>query len=333
MELSNTKLEMPKWVCVLAIALGSVALAVQCAVDIYQGLSNSMDRGAMAAQVWQMSLPTGFTLVFAAMAGCLWRAGGWKKVGAGIGLFGLVVGYMTYTALNSMDFLADQTVARTQAHIAKQVQAKDIAEIKNKITLDERKERTENLWRTYMTAKGAEKDKLLAEIKSASQEAISIESPDLDVAPVGVGGTAHRYFGWRPEAIQEAKAVAYPILVMIGKMLGITLGFAFYPSPSPDRWKATPPTRLASPAFQESTGKVSYQMACEDMLSMLANGGRADSQRELANRWGVNEAKVSKWLPRMKRDGIPIKVEMNGNRRTIVAAPHINGNGRALGNA
>jgi hypothetical protein len=329
MEVANTKLEMPKWVCVLGIALGAVALAVQAFVDCYQSVSPDMDRAAFWAQVWQMVLPTGFTLVFAAMSGGLLRIGRWFVASL---LFILVVGYMAYTATNSMDFLSNQTVARTQAHMAKQVQSKDIAEIKNKLAMDERKERTDNLWRTYMNTKGVEKDKVLAEIKAASQEAVTIERPDLEVAPVGVGGTAHRYLGWRPEAIQEAKAVAYPILVMIGKMLGITLGFAFYPSPSPERWKASRPGKFPDHTFPESKWKVSYEMACEDMLSMLASGGRAESQRELANRWRVTEGQVSKWLPKMKRDGIPIKLEINGNKRAIVPA-HQNGSGRVLGNA
>ena len=334
MEISNTKLEMPKWVCALAIALGSIALAVQCVVDIYQGISSAMDRGAFLAQVWQMSLPTGFTLVFAAMAGCLWRAGGWKNLLAGAGLFGLVIGYMTYTALNSMDFLSDQTVARTQAHIAKQTQAKDIAEIKNKHALDDRKELKEGLWRSYVTAKsGTEKDKALAAYRDVTQESISIERPDVEVIPLGVGGTAQKYLGWRPEAIQEVKAVAYPVLVMIGKMLGITLGFAFWPTPSPETWKARPPAPLVAHTLPESVRKLSYDDAKADLLSMIDVGARIDSQRELSERWGVGEGTVSKWLPRLKKDGVPIRLEANGNKRAIVGAPRINGNGRVAGTA
>lgn len=331
MEISNTKLEMPAWICVLGIALGAIALGVQAFVDCYQSVSPDMDRAAFWAQVWQMTLPTGFTLVFAAMSGGLLRIGRWF---AAFLLFLLVIGYMAYTATNSMDFLANQTVARTQAQIAKQTQAKDIAEIKNKLAADERAEAHKNLWRTYATAKNAtEQAKVLAQIKEASQETLAIQTPDMEVVPVGVGGTAHRVFGWRPEAIQEAKAIAYPILVMIGKMLGITLGFAFYPSPTPEKWKARPPAPLVAHTFPESFRKLSYDEAKDDLLSMIAVGARIDSQRELSERWGVGEGTVSKWLPRLKKDGVPIRLEANGNRRAIVAAPHVNGNGRVAGTA
>jgi hypothetical protein len=328
-EISNTKLEMPKWVCILGIALGAVALAVQAFVDCYQSVSPEMDRAAFWAQIWQMVLPTGFTLVFAAMSGGLLRIGRWFVASL---LFILVVGYMAYTATNSMDFLANQTVHRTQTHIAKQTQAKDIAEIKNKLAMDERKDKHENLWRTYMSTKGADKDKALAEIKAASQEAVTIERPDMEVAPVGVGGTAHKYLGWRPEAIQEAKAIAYPLLVMIGKMLGITLGFAFLPMPTPEKWRARPPASVVAHTLPENIRKLSYDEAKEDLFAMIAVKARIDSQRELSERWGVGEGTVSKWLPRFKKEGVPIRLEANGNRRAIVAAPHLT-NGRVLGNA
>jgi len=330
MELSNTKLEMPKWVCILGIGLGAVALAVQAFVDCYQSVSPDMDLPAFWAQVWQMTLPTGFTLVFAAMSGGLLRIGRWFVAGC---LFVLVAGYMTYTATNSMDFLANQTVARTQAHIAKQTQAKDIAEIKNKMAIDERKELRDGLWRTYATAKtSAERDKALAQIKESSSETVSINGTDTEVIPIGVGATASKYWGWRPEAIQEAKAIAYPILVMIGKMLGITLGFAFYPSTAAAAWKSSTPTRLSSDDFQETTWKVSKDEAREDILSMIRAGASIQSGRELSKRWRVREGTVSKWLADFRKEGL-IKREANGNSRAVIPAPHINGNGRALGNA
>lgn len=323
MEVFNNKLEMPKWVCALAIALGAIALAVQAAIDVYQNVSPAMDWPAWCAQAWQMTLPTGFALAFAAMSGGLLRAGRWKSAGL---LGALVASYMTYTALNSMDFIANQTVARTQAQIGKATAAKDIAEIKNKMVLDDRKEKTDNLWRTYSVAKtSGDREKALAQIKEVTQEPLPLEQTDVEVVQVGIGGTANRLFGWRVEAIQEAKALAYPVLVMIGKALGITLGFAFWPAPSPERWRESPPTRLAISTSQETVRKLSYDEAKDDLLSMIAVGARVGSQKELSERWGVGEGTVSKWVPKLKRDGVPIRTEMNGNKRAIVSATHING--------
>jgi hypothetical protein len=335
MEISNTKLEMPKWVCILGIALGAVALAVQAFVDCYQNVSPDMDHAAFWGQIWNMTLPTGFALVFASMSGSLLRVGRWKHVLAGACMFVLVAGYMIYTATNSMDFLANQTVLRTQTQIRKATSDKDIAEIRNQLAISERKERQENLWRTYMSAKGSDKDKALAEIKAAGQETLDLKQTDISVVQIGVGGTAQRFFGWRPEAIQEVKAIAFPILVMIGKMLGITLGFAFYPATAADAWKTASPLRVSREGFQETTRKLSlsYEDACMDLRAMVAAGAGIDSQRELADRWGVSKGQVTKWKPKFRRDGIPFDTVANGNKRAIVAAPHHNGNGRVLGNA
>ncbi len=330
MQDASTKFELPKFVCILAGIAGAAACGVQLAIDIWQSILPGMLPEERAIQISQMSLVTIFVIVLGAIGGRWFKRGLW---GACIGLYAAAAVCMWVTATNGMDFLSNKTVAVTQAHLKRATAEKDINDIKNKLALEERNERRENLWRTYMSAKGAEKDKVLAEIKAAGQEAVDLKA-DVDVVQVGIGATISSRFGWKPEAIQEARAVLIPTVTMVLKALLISVAFGCWPTYTPERWKAASPTRLASHTSPESIGKVSYQMACEDMLSMLANGGRAESQRELANRWGVNEAKVSKWLPRMKRDGIPIKFEMNGNRRAIVAAPtYANGNGRVAGNA
>lgn len=326
MEQAGKGLAVPKWVCALSIILGSAALAIQAAVDIYQGVNTSMDWPTWLTQAWQMSLPTGFTLVFAAIGGCLLYARRWFVA---VILYGLVGCYMAFTASNSMDFVANQTVARTQAQIAKATAAKDITEIQNATLSKERREATENLWRTYVTAKPADKDKVLAQIKEVTQDPLALQAPSVEVVAVGSGGILNRHLGWRPEAVQEVKALALPLLVMIGKALGITLGFAFWPRRSAEAWKASPPARLVADAFPENLRKLSKAEARTDLISMTAHGARVGSGRELSQRWGVNEGTVSKWLGDFAREGL-IKREANGQRRGVVGTVvHLNGRAHA----
>lgn len=325
MEQQGRGLAVPKWVCALSIILGSAALAIQAGIDVYQGVDGSMTRPAQFAQAWQMVLPTGFTLVFAGFGGCLLRASWWKTA---LCLYVLVAGFMAYTASNSMDFMADQTVARTQAHVTRATVAKDITGIQNETLLKERAERNENLWRTYVTAKTpADKDRVLKEIKESTQDPVALQAPAVEVVALGSGSILNRHLGWRPEAIQEVKALALPVLVMIGKALGITLGFACWPRRTAEAWKASPPTRQVADAFPANVRKLSKAEARADLIAMVAHGAEIGSGRELSQRWGVNEGTVSKWLGDFQREGI-IKRQPNGQRRGVVGV-HLNGNGRA----
>jgi hypothetical protein len=327
MESLSNKWQFPRWLCASAIILGSAALIIQAIIDIYQGINPAMDQVARVTQIWQMSLPTGFTMVFAAFGGLLLNARRWFMAFC---LYALVGCYMAFTASNSMDFMANQTVAVTQAKAAQQTVSKDVAEIKNRLALEERKDMHEGLWRTYATAKTPEAQaRILAQIKAASGEALNLQQPEIEVVPIGVGGTANKYLGWRPEAIQEAKVLAFPILMMIGKALGITLGFACWPNTAAERWREAPAFRASPDPFRERTRKVSYADARDDLLSMIQAGAHVASQRELSDRWCVPEGTVSKWMSKIKREGLPLRIEANGNKRAIVAAPHVNGNGRA----
>jgi biotin operon repressor len=332
MENRKTRFELSKPLCVLSVLAGTAAAGIQLAIDIWQGITPDMIEQERFIQIGQMSLITVFVVILGAIAGTWISNGHWKWA---VCLYIVAGVCMGVTASNGMDFLANKTVARTQAQIKQATASKDITDIKNSIALQERKEKADNLWRTYLSAKpGNEKDKVLSEIKQATSESIDLKT-DVGVVQLGVGGTVSHHFGWRPEAIQEARAVTIPIVTMILKALLISIGFGCWPNTAAKQWETFPPVRLAPAPSPESTGKVTYEIACKDMLSMVAIGGRAESQRELAHRWGTSEAQVSKWLPRMRRDGVPIKFEMNGNRRAVVAAPHVNGNGsgRVLGNA
>ena len=331
--MTDGKRDKPRWegskfLCISAIVLGCIGLSVQCVIDIFQGVNSSMDWPTWLTQAWQMALPTGYKQVFAGICGAMLK---WERPKSAAALFLLVGVFMVLTASNSMDFLSDQTVARTQAQLSRATAAKDITAIQNETILKERAEKTETLWRTYVVAKSpADKDRVLKEIKEATADPIALQAPDVQVVAVGVGGTIHKYLSWvRPEAVQEVRAVVLPISVMLGSILGITLGVAGYPKKTAETWKATQPARQVADAFPANVQKLSKAEARTDLISMTAHGAHVGSGRELSQRWGVNEGTVSKWLGDFAREGI-IKRQPNGQRRGVVGATihHISGNGR-----
>jgi MFS family permease len=328
MENRKTRFELAKSLCVLAVLVGVAAAAIQLAIDIRQGVTADMTDHERLIQIGQMSLITVFVVILGAIAGTWVSNGHWKWAAC---LYAVASVCMAVTASNGMDFLANKTVARTQAQIKKATAERDITDIKNKLTLDERKEKQENLWRTYLSARGSEKDKVLSEIKAATQEAVDLKS-DVDVVQLGVGGSISYHFGWRPEAIQEARAIAIPIVTMVLKALLISIGFGCWPNTAAKQWETSPPTRLAVAHFQESPQKLSKDDARKDIISMIHAGASIRSGRELSERWGVGEGTVSKWLGDFRREGL-IKRQPNGNARGVIAAPHVNGNGRVAGTA
>ncbi len=321
-------LEVPRLVCALAILLGAAALGVQATIDIYQNVNPKMDWPTWLTQAWQMALPTGFTLIFAAFAGGAIKA---SRKRFAFGLYVLVCGYLAYTASNSMDFLANQTVAHTQAQIVRQSDVKAIIDIQNETVRQERKEKTETLWRTYTTAKNqADKDKVLLKIQEATQEPIALQSAEVQVVQTGSGGILNRWLGWRPESVQETKALAFPILVMIGKALAITLGIAYWPpsTAAAERWRSQLPKERNLPGFPETERKLTKLQARDDLVRMAEAGSNVESGRELADRWGVTESCASKWLRDFRKEGI-IRRERRGKFMAVQAVPHINGNGKA----
>jgi ribosomal protein S25 len=320
-------IRVPKWVCILAIALGSIGLVVQAVIDAFQAVHPTMDWPTWLLQVWQMSLPTGFTMAFAAIGGCLLFARRWFVA---LILYALVGCYMAYTASNSIDFVANQTVSHTRAAMARQADIKDITRLQNETATKERREATENLWRTYNAAKTSEKGQVLLKIEEITSKPLDLQQSQVHVVHSGGGGIANKWLGWSPDTVQEAKAVAFPILVMIGKALGITLGFALWP-PSADRWKKQLPKSSNLPRGSEIERKLSKDEARDDIIKAALAGARIESNRELADRWGVSEGCACKWLSDFRREGI-IKRERRGRFMAVTAPANVialNGNGRA----
>ena len=203
-----------------------------------------------------------------------------------------------------------------------------IADKQNEAARTERKEVLESLFRTYTstTTKQADRDKAFVKIQEMTRETVTIQPMEVEVVQVGSGGILNRWFGWRPESVLEAKAIAWPVLSMIGKAIAVSLGFAFWPSA--ERWRSQLPKASKFPNGLETERKLTKTDAREDLIRMAAAGASVESGRELADRWGVTESCASKWLRDFRREGL-IKRERRGKFMAVTVPVHINGNGRA----
>ena len=319
--------EMPKWACLSVIAFSATTIVAQCLIDIYQGTNNAPFLSPeWLLQAYTMSLPTFGAVVFALFCGWLFNIGHRPLA---ISIFVLATSFMIITTSNGWDFMANQTVAKTAAAQERAKVAREVAEIQNKQAAKERSEMTEELWRTYTTTGNLErKVQILNQIKDVTKAPMDLQTIPIEVQGTGSGGIFHRQWGWRPEAIQEAKALALPALLMVAKMLGLTLGFGFWPrSPSgglnPPSEEKKPPKKQALPDLRPKT---SQKAAYEDLKQMLKGGVEIPSQAMLARRWGVSEVTVHTWLgkwPEFHRNPTA------GRRNRIVLA-HANGDGRML---
>lgn len=328
-QANKLQVSIPRWVCAGAILFGSSALVVQAVIDIYQGTHGFSDfpSAAFFAQAWQMALPTGFTLIFAAIGGCFLYARRWVLAA---GLYAIVFGYMAVTASNSMDFVADQTVARTKAAQDKQEAAKDIASIRNNTVLQERKEKIDTLWRTYSTAaKVADKEKALAEIEKTTKEPPTLQQIDVEVVQVGSGSIFSRRWGWQPEAIQELKAIGLPILVMIGKALGITLGFAFWTPEGVQSNSVVAP--LLPPKARQKPREMSIDEARKDLKALIASKSELPKGgRGFARRWRVHDSTAGEYLDEFRKEGFIRRVQSGPLKLVVPVHSHTNGSGNVV---
>ena len=307
-------LHIPRWVCAGIVGLGAAALVIQAAIDVYQGTRSMAWLSAeWWAQAWQMTLLTGFVLAFAAVGGCLLNMRAWGRAGL---LYILVGGYMAITISNSMDFVADNTLANREAQRAKATQAKDITEIRNATALSERKEMLEGVWRTYYSAKTpADKAQALAQIKDITKDGPALVADDIKPVLAGSGGILHRWLGWREDAIQEAKAIALPILIMIGKATAITLGFAF--------WPQLPPLRVGQTKANLSfkVGKVCKEDAQRDIVHLIVTSKLDELEltaADMARRWGVTEPTAGAWVRQFTKDKLVTRTRIGEGNRLVI---------------
>ena len=327
----------PKWVCTAAISVSTVALIVQAVIDVDQGTTGMvLFSRQWFSQAWQMGLITLFIIISVAFAGTFLGAGAWARAAA---LYVVVVALMTVTVINGADFIADNSLAERVAQNAKQVQAQDIVEIKNKLLIEERKEATDSAWRTYLAAKTTiERERILGQIQSLTRDTPTLVAPEIKAIKAGSGSIWNRWLGWRPESIQEVKAIAVPVLIMLCKTIGLTLGFAYWPAPG-----SLPETvrRAQSKAYLGAVSRLTFDEARSDIVNLSATGalnGMEATGADFARRWSVRRPTAAEWIRHLSKENlITLQRAKKGNRLFVRAAAassksslvHVNVNGAA----
>jgi hypothetical protein len=315
-----THIYVPKCICAVGIIASTIALLVQAAIDIDQGtVGMPLFSRQWFVQAWQMSLVTLFIIVLVSFGGRFLHVG---AIGRASLLYVIVGALMTMTVINGADFIADSSVAERMAAGMQQQQAKDIADIKNRFMLDERKVALENAWRTYTAARTpAERERVLNQIQNMTKDGPNITAPEVKVVHAGSGAIWNRWLGWRPEGIQEVKAIALPVLVMLCKTIGLSLGFAYWPArDAGSRRQATDCPVEFNEFNPEFKARFRLEDARADIVG-LQDAGKLNtmnlSKAAFAERWGVSPSTGWTWLQRFESEGL-IQSEPSGKRNETV---------------
>jgi hypothetical protein len=167
-----------------------------------------------------MCLLSGFAIGFASFSGFRFRS---QHHLSGVVVLALAVLFMSFSMHNGIRYVGGQSVAKARLTEARRQQSVDLATLKNQQAIEGR------AWlrRTYTQTKDkAEKDKLLAQaVAPIELTAANIEAE----MPDGGASVLAAIFGVDEATVEMASAVAFPILLVIGKVLGPLIGFAFWP--------------------------------------------------------------------------------------------------------
>ena len=233
MQIYETSVELPRWICAVLVGCGVLAYIAIASIDIYYGgLATTVDNVGIFIQSTSMLVVSGFTLGLGSFAGFLLRAGRWFWAAV---LLCIATCFMCYSLSNGVGFVASQSVGKAKLLEANQKQAEDLAELQNQQAI----ENQNWLKRTYLQAKDkADKDKLLAQAVAP----VEFKAPEIKTVMADARASVlSQLFGSKEETVQMVAAIALPVLLVLGKLLGPLLGFAFWPvrHPKPEQISAS----------------------------------------------------------------------------------------------
>jgi ABC-type transport system involved in multi-copper enzyme maturation permease subunit len=229
MQFYKTSVELPRWICAVLVGCGVLAYIATVSTDIYYGgLATTIDHVGIAIQSTSMVVVSGFTLGLSSFAGFLLRAG--RKFIA-VGSLAIATLFMTFSLSNGVGFVASQSIGKAKLLEARQKQAEDLAELQNQHAI----ENQNWLKRTYLQTKDkVDKDKLLAQAVTP----VEFKAAEIDTVMADARASVFsQLFGWKQDTVQMGAAIALPVLLVLGKLLGPLLGFAFWPirQPKPEQ--------------------------------------------------------------------------------------------------
>ena len=314
--------------CICCIALGWIVAAVTVSINWRYGVrmadNDVWEQGAIL-----LALSLG-PAAAASVAGAWWN-GGNRRSAALMCVLGLVL--ISFSAWNTSGFMTDQTQGKIRRTERQATAAKDIAEIQNTLTMQERKEMRDNLWRTYTTAKTEKaKSDAMADIQALTGKPVELKAAGIEVATNSERALLlAKWLGWDKETAQGITPSIGPILAAIVEIFFPLLGFAQWPkNEARDWWKDRPPRPLGRSEIPAIERKFTKDEARSDVLRMISAGASFNSNLEAADRWCVSASQASKWLSSFRREGIEFKRVQRGKTKAVVPRVATNGSGNVV---
>jgi hypothetical protein len=320
--------EMPKLACGAVVAIGYAAAFISVSINARYGQRMSVDVDGYYLQSALLLVLSLGPAILTSYSGFAWRARTWLKA---TGAFVFAAALMVFSAWNVNDFVASQMLGKARTAEYQQQTSKDLAEVRNTLTLEERKELRDSLLKKYGSAKSKEdRDDAMAKLEALSNRPVDLQVAMPNVAPDARSDTLKKWFGTDRETIQSIAPVGAALFMVLVELFCPFLGFSGWPtsrseaggSLAPDKDRRAPRSKPLAPLKP----RTSKQAAYEELKVMLAGGKKVESQASLARKWGVSEPTVHLWLAEWGVVKEPATTAFG--RRNVITS--LNGNGRLL---
>jgi hypothetical protein len=303
------------------IAIGYAVAAISVVINLRYGLRMTIDEDGWIQGALMCALGIS-PAALASYSGATWQP---QTRGRSAFAYFIGIGLVCVSVWNAWDFVGGQMLGKAQIAERKQAVDKDIAEITNTEILRSRRDAEEEMWRTYKVTKDpVERKRLEVRIEEMRKEPISL------TAPLAVGDATNarsnwlsKRLGWDRDAIQGVTPIVVPLFMAIIEITFPWLGFM---------GRRVPPERGGKPSKSPANPRqFNKEEARNHLKALVAVGKGFGSNKEAAEAWGIDQQLAHKWLKSFRSEGI-IRRAQRGRTKAVLP-PHINGNGRALGNA
>lgn len=313
----TTRMEMPKLACGAVVAIGYAAAFISVTINARYGQRMSVDIDGYWLQAALLLVLSLGPAILTSYSGFAWRAGTWLKAS---GAFLFAAALMVFSAWNVNDFVASQMLGKLKNAEYRQQARKDLAEIKNNLTVEERKALHESLLNKYRTGRTKEeRDDAMAKIEALGNRPVALEISDAIVVTDARSDTLKKLFGTDRDTVQSIAPLGAALLMVLVELLCPFLGFSGWPT-SVSSEEQEPPK---NPRFGSLRPKPPLA-AFEDLKKLMESGAEIPNQKWLADRWNCSESVV---CDRLNKWGIERKPNGRGKANKILPFP-VNGHAK-----
>jgi len=301
-----------KLACTAIVALAYFVAAITVIMNVRYGQKMSVD-----ADGWWLN--GGYMLAISIGPALLSTLAGAtsKRFWSGL-LLVAAVAFSILSVWNALSFFGDQILGKAKLSEMQARNAKNIAEIQNDTTLQERADTRRMLMTTYVAAK-SEQAKTLAmgELKGITDRPVALVAPSVEIAVADARTElAQKVLGWDRTVINGASVLGIPIVMALIELTFPLIGFKLWPAAAPQNDRAQLPS--ANAPLRETFRILSKAEARDDLLGMIARSEPLTHGQALARRWGVREGTASRWLSDFRREGL-IERKQSGVRKIVLA--------------